>query len=384
MSRVGESATGRITRREHELRAEGRSLVGFGAGEPHFVTPPKVQKAAHSALDAGLTRYTAVAGLPDLREQIARRFASRYGAPWERDHVIATVGAKAALLELALVLFDEGDEVLIPSPCWVSLPEQVRLAGGEAQLVTMERADGFTLRARPLIERMSPSTRAVLLNSPCNPTGARMSAVEMEQLVEACAERQILLISDETYECYVYDGEHVSASQWAGSYPETVVVVGSFSKTWAMTGWRLGWAAGPSELIAQLGVVQSHATSNPTTFVMHAALEALAEPEDAVRARVGEYRRRRDQMVDGLQRLPGITCSRPSGAFYIFADVGEALERRGLGSAAGLAEVFLEEAGVVVVPGEAFGDERSLRLSYACSSETLGEGLERLAEVLAS
>ncbi|MEM1245050.1 MAG: pyridoxal phosphate-dependent aminotransferase [Acidobacteriota bacterium] len=384
MSRVGESATGRITRREHELRAEGRSLVGFGAGEPHFVTPPKVQKAAHSALDAGLTRYTAVAGLPDLREQIARRFASRYGAPWERDHVIATVGAKAALLELALVLFDEGDEVLIPSPCWVSLPEQVRLAGGEAQLVTMERADGFTLRARPLIERMSPSTRAVLLNSPCNPTGARMSAVEMEQLVEACAERQILLISDETYECYVYDGEHVSASQWAGSYPETVVVVGSFSKTWAMTGWRLGWAAGPSELIAQLGVVQSHATSNPTTFVMHAALEALAEPEDAVRARVGEYRRRRDQMVDGLQRLPGITCSRPSGAFYIFADVGEALVRRGLGSAAGLAEVFLEEAGVVVVPGEAFGDERSLRLSYACSSETLGEGLERLAEVLAS
>ncbi|MEM9406136.1 MAG: aminotransferase class I/II-fold pyridoxal phosphate-dependent enzyme, partial [Acidobacteriota bacterium] len=259
-----------------------------------------------------------------------------------------------------------------------------RLAGGEAQLVTMERADGFTLRARPLIERMSPSTRAVLLNSPCNPTGARMSAVEMEQLVEACAERQILLISDETYECYVYDGEHVSASRWAGSYPETVVVVGSFSKTWAMTGWRLGWAAGPSELIAQLGVVQSHATSNPTTFVMHAALEALAEPEDAVRARVGEYRRRRDQMVDGLQRLPGITCSRPSGAFYIFADVGEALVRRGLGSAAGLAEVFLEEAGVVVVPGEAFGDERSLRLSYACSSETLGEGLGRLAEVLAS
>lgn len=380
MSRVGESATGRITGREHELRAEGRSLVGFGAGEPHFGTPPSVVDAAHAALDAGLTRYTAVAGLPDLR----RRLAARYAAQWTQENVILTVGAKAALLELSLALFDDGDEVLVPSPCWVSLPEQVRLAGADAILVPMESAEGFALRAQPLVDAMTSRTRAVLLNSPCNPTGARMAEAEVARLVEACAERDVLLISDETYEHYVYDGDHTSAARWAPSHPETIVVVGSFSKTWAMTGWRLGWAVGPSEIVRQLGVVQSHATSNPTTFVMHAGLAALDEPDEAIRERVAAYRRRRDQLVQGLRELPGLQCTLPDGAFYVFVGVGEVLERLELAGASDLAELLLEEAGVVVVPGEAFGDASCVRLSYACSRETVDEGLARLRKVLGS
>ena len=293
------------------------------------------------------------------------------------------MGAKAALFELALALFDEGDDVIIPSPCWVSLPDQVRLAGADPVLVPMTVEDGYTLRAGPLIAAMSERTRGVILNSPCNPTGGRMAASELEKLAAACAERGAVLISDETYEHFVYDGEsHASAAALASAHPETVVVVGSFSKTWAMTGWRIGWAIGPREIVRSLEVVQSHATSNATTFVMHAAVAALAEPAEETAARVAEYQLRRDQMMAGLAAIEGVSCTTPQGAFYAFVDVSDVLKKRGMNSAEALAEVLLEEAGVVVVPGDAFGASSCIRLSYACGEATLREGLDRMKRAL--
>ncbi len=383
MLRVGESATGRMTRREQELREAGRQLVGLGAGEPHFRTPERVIRAAEDALRAGLTRYTAVAGITDLRQELAEKYAAR-GAPWTAQDVVVSVGAKAALLELALALFDEGDEVVLPAPCWVSLPEQVRLAGADPVLVPSPRDRGYPLEAGPLIAAMTPRTRAMLINSPCNPTGACLSAEGMAELAGACAARGVLLISDETYEHFVYDGRaHASAAAVARQHPETVVVVGSFSKTWAMTGWRVGWAVGPRDIMGAVAAVQSHATSNAPTFAMHAALEALREPHEELAARVAEYERRRDQMVRGLEANPALRCLTPAGAFYVFADLSPALAQGRFATASEVADHLLEEVGVVTVPGEAFGDASSLRLSYACDEETLREGLQRLEAAFA-
>jgi aspartate aminotransferase len=381
MGRIGESATLRLTRRVLQMRAVGADLVDLGAGEPDFDSPAVAVAAATEALASGYTRYTEVGGDPALRSALAERFAAS-GAPWTggADGLI-TVGAKAALFELALALVDEGSEVVIPSPSWVSLPEQVRLAGGEPVLVETDPDDGFAIRAEPLIAAIGPRTRAVLVNSPCNPTGGVVEAAELRRLAEACAERDVPLISDETYDRFVYDGRsHASLSALAGELPDTCVLVGSFSKTWAMTGWRLGWVFGPEPLIARVRAIQSHATSNPTSFAMKGALAAL-DAEDEVRERIAEYEQRRNLLVAGLSSLPGVVCPSPPGTFYTFPEVSGCFARGREGSAE-LAEFLLTEAGVAVVPGIAFGADRHLRISFASSRDQLAEGLRRMALAL--
>ncbi len=276
MSRVGESATLRVSRRAKELTAQGRDIIDFSAGEPDFASPQVALEAASQALRDGFTKYTESNGIPDLRKELASSYARRYGTPWGPGEVLITVGGKAALFELATALFEPGQEVIIPSPCWVSIPEQVRLMGADPVFVATSCDDGFGVPAARVLEAMTPRTRAVILNSPCNPTGGVIAAEDVEAIVTECARRGLLLIFDETYERFVYDGrEHASAARWAASFPETVVVVGSFSKTYAMTGWRVGYALGPKELISQAAVVQSHATSNATSFAMVGALAAL-------------------------------------------------------------------------------------------------------------
>jgi aspartate aminotransferase len=384
LSRIQESGTLEVSRRAAALRARGVAVVDLGVGEPDFDSPPSVVAAAQRALGAGFTRYTAAAGIPELRRGIARRYQERHAAPWGADQVAVTVGAKAALFELALALFEPGHEVVLPTPAWVSFPAQVEIAGASVVQVPMRAEDGFAVRAEPLIAAFSPRTRAVIVNSPCNPTGGVMSAVDLERLVAAAAERGVLVISDETYDQFVYDGaRQASAAALAARYPDTVVLVGSFSKTWAMTGWRLGWAIGPPEIIDGVLRVQGHATSNPTSFAMMGALAALEEPDAEMARRLAEYQVRRDLVLGKLAAIPGVTCAPPAGAFYVFPDFAAHYDDE-LSGSLDMARYLLDEAHVAVVPGEAFGagGERHLRISFAASREELGEGLDRIARSL--
>ncbi len=377
-----ESATLSVARKARELKAAGVDIVDLSVGEPNFPSPEVAVSAATEALAKGFTRYTGNAGIPDLREALASDYRQRHGSFWTTDQVIVTVGAKMALFQLAQALFEEGDEAVVPSPYWVSLPEQVRLAGAEPVIVTTRAEDGFSIRAGALLEAVTNRTRAILLNSPCNPSGGMIDAAELEILVRACADRGLVLIADETYERFVYGGRAtVSAAAFATEFPETVVVVGSFSKTYAMTGWRLGYALGPQRLIAALAKIQSHATSNPTSFAMVGALAALRQGEAQWLERLKEFEARRDFFLPWLNRLPGIECAAPAGAFYAFPNV-TGCYGDGRGDSTAVAEWFLEGARVAVVPGIAFGYEGHVRMSFAAAREDLQEVYSRLQVLL--
>jgi len=372
-----------VSRRSAALRASGVTVYDLGVGEPDFPSPPVAVTAAQRALEQGFTRYTAAAGTPELRRALAERYRRSHDAPWGAEQVVVTVGAKAALFELALALFEPGDEVLLPTPAWVSFAPQVAIAGANVVSVPMRAEDGFPIHAEPLVRAMGARTRAVIVNSPCNPTGGTIAAAELERLVEAAAARGVRVIADETYDRFVYDGaRHASAAALAARFPDTVVLVGSFSKTWAMTGWRLGWLCGPPEVVDGVLRVQGHATSNPTSFAMVGALAALAEPDAEMARRLAEFQLRRDLVATRLAAMPGVRCAPPAGAFYAFPDVSACFDGE-LTDSLSLARYLLEEAHVAVVPGVAFGADAHLRLSFACARETLAEGLDRIAEALA-
>lgn len=383
VARISESATLRVSRRASELRAAGVDVVDFGAGEPDCDSPVVAVEAARRALAEGFTRYTPTAGIPALRRALAERYTRDFGAPWSSADTLVTVGGKGALFEVALALFEEGQEVVLHTPAWVSFAEQIRFAGAEVVEVATDGADGFTIHAERLIAALGPRTRAVILNSPCNPTGGTISAADLRRLVEECARRGVLVISDETYERFVYGGAPpVSAAALAAEFPDTVVLVGSFSKTYAMTGWRLGYLLGPRPLVEAAACIQGHATSNPTSFAMVGALAALEGAESDVRAMIAEYEARRDLLVDRLNSIAGVSCLAPRGAFYVFPDVS-ASYREGRSGSLEFAERLLEEEAVAVVAGEAFGSDRHVRISFACSRAALDEGARRIERFLA-
>jgi aspartate aminotransferase len=379
---INESATLRVARRASELKAQGISLVDFGAGEPDFDSPAVAVDAACRALADGFTRYTPGSGTPELRRALADSARSRWGAPWTARQTVVTVGAKAALFQLALALFEEGQEVVLPAPSWVSFDEQIRFAGARPVPVPTASRDGFRIHAEPLLAAVTERTRALLINSPCNPTGGVISAADLAEVVRFAAARGLLVIADETYERFVYDQPHASAAALAAEFPETVVLVGSFSKTYAMTGWRIGYLMGPAGVVQAVENIQSHATSNPTSFAMVGALAALAGAEMAVAEMIAEYRARRELLIPRLDRLPGFRCQPPDGAFYAFPDVSAAY-RPGRQGSVEFAEWLLEEARVAVVPGAAFGADDHIRISFACSRAELLAGLDRLAAALA-
>lgn len=380
---VGESATLGVARKAKELAAQGVSIIDLSTGQPDYPSPPCAVEAARQALAEGFTRYTATAGIPELREALAARYAETYAAPWSSENVMVSVGGKGALFELALALFDHGDEVVLPSPYWVSFPEHIRFAGAEPVLVPTDVEDGFRIRADAVLAAITPRTRAIMLNSPCNPTGGIVAAEDLRRIVEAAAERGLVVISDETYERFIYgDRPYASAASLAADYPQTVVVVSSFSKTYAMTGWRLGYALAPSWLLSAALNIQSHATSNATSFAMRGAVAALADAEPEVTTMVAEFDRRRDLVSGILEEIPGVTCRPPDGAFYLFPNVA-ACFREGRQGSLELADYLLREARVAVVPGVAFGADDHLRISFAASREALREGLARLAAALA-
>ncbi len=382
MARIGESATLRVSRKAGELRRQGIEVADFSAGEPDFDTPLVGIDAAIEGLRTGFTRYTNSSGIPELREALAERYGA-LGAPWTAASVVVTVGAKAALMELALALFEEDQEVIIPAPYWVTFPEQIRMVGAEPVEIASSVEDGFRIHAEPILEALTPRTRAVLLNSPCNPTGGILEGADLERIVEACAERDVLVIADETYERFIYDGrEHASAAALAARFPDTIILVGSFSKTYAMTGWRVGYLLGPAPVISAVSNIQSHATSNTTSFAMLGALAAMRGAESDVAEMLTEYAVRRELVGERLAAMPGVSCPPPSGSFYAFPRVAECY-REGRQGSIEMAEFLLDEARVAVVPGVAFGNDDHIRISFACSRSELELGLDRMAAALA-
>ncbi|MBV9071490.1 MAG: pyridoxal phosphate-dependent aminotransferase, partial [Acidobacteria bacterium] len=366
-----------------ELINRGVDIVDFGPGEPDFRTPQFVADAGKRAIDQGFTKYTNALGTKALREAIAQRYNKRYRTSVGAEHVIAGNGGKQELFNLMLALVDKGDEVIIPVPYWVSFPDQVQFAGGTPVFARTEASNRFRATLDGIQAVASERTRGVILNSPNNPTGAVITEEELEKIVEWCVSRDVFLIFDETYEFFVYDGNrHASAMRWFERYPETVIVVNSMSKTFAMTGWRLGYAIAHRDVITAAGKIQSHSTSNPSSISQAAALEALSGGEDEVRRMWEAYRDRRAWLMPAINGIEGICCAHPDGAFYIFPDVSAFFGRGVVRDSQTLTNYLLDEARVAVIPGSAFGSDDHIRISYATSMERLQEGVRRIEAAL--
>lgn len=367
------------------LRRQGIDVIGFSVGEPDFDTPAHIREATVAALEQGHTRYTPAGGIPELKEAIQEKLARVNGMQFGLDQIVVSVGAKHALYNAFQVLLDPGDEVVIPAPFWVSYADQVRLAGGTPVIVPTAEETGFKLTAEQLRAHLTPRTRALVLNSPSNPTGAVYSRDELAALAEVVLSHpECLIVADEIYEPFVYDGhQHVSIGSLSPEVLARTLVVNGVSKMYAMTGFRIGYAAGPKELVQAMTDLQSQSTSNPTSISQWAAVAALRGSQEPVQQMVAAFRERRELMLQGLRALPGVTCREPEGAFYLFPRVDAVFGRRHgdtvIQNSGDLAMALLNEARVAVVPGAAFGAEGYLRLSYAASTSQIQAGLQRLA-----
>jgi aspartate aminotransferase len=361
-----------------QLRRAGVDVIDLGAGEPDFPTPENIRRAGAQAIETGHTKYTAAAGTPDLKRAICDRFAADFGARYEPAELLAAAGAKQVIFNAIATLIEQGDEVLVPKPYWVTFPEAVTFAEGRAVWVETED-QGFRLTAGAVERALTPRSKLLLINSPSNPSGLVVAPEEFEKIVGLAVSRGLWVISDECYCQFVYDPVRpFSATQLPEALRSRVLVAGSLSKTYAMTGWRIGYALGPREWIKAMTCVQSHSTSNPTSISQQAAIEALTGPQDSVAQMLQAYSERRDWLIPALNNLPGVTCTTPAGAFYAFPNV------KGTGlTSEELTTRLLEEAHVAVTPGDAFGAPGYLRLSYATSLEKLQTGVERIRGVLA-
>ncbi len=389
VSRITVSSTLAVVMEAERYRAQGVDLVDLGAGEPDFPTPENIKQAAVRAIQENFTRYTPTAGIAELRRAICAWHAREFSSSFEPAETLVTVGGKHAIFNAACALLDPGDEVVVPVPYWVSFRDIVQFAGGTCVFVPTREEDGYELSAEAVERALTPRTRMVILNSPNNPSGAVIRPEVAERIARAVTARGIWLLSDECYSHFVYEGKpHSLGRLRAGSGPaedlrRRLVVVGSLSKTFAMTGWRAGYALAPRELIGEMLKLQSHTTSNISSITQKAALEALTGPQDSIVTMREEYRRRRDFVVAGLRQIPGVTCPMPCGAFYVYPNIGAFLRKNGVASTVDLAGRLLRDAHVAVVPSEAFGTSEHIRISYATSIEELGRGLERMKDFFA-
>jgi len=377
------SATMALNARAKNLSLRGKDVVNFTIGEPDFDTPDNVKQAAHRAIQAGFTKYQPAAGMSELREAIARKLQADNGLNYEPGEVLVSNGAKQALYMTMLCLVQQGDQVLIPAPYWVSYVHQARFC--RAEVVVIDATGTEDLKPTPdlLADALTDRARLLVLNSPCNPTGAVLTGEEFAALVELALERDLWIISDEIYEKLVYDGaQHVSPAAFSKEARDRIITINGASKTYAMTGWRLGYAAGPLEVIQAAGRLQSHMTSGPDSVAQRAALEALTGPQDSVEEMRVAFDRRRHLLVDGLNAIPGISCLVPQGAFYAFPDcrglLGKSYAGRKVQDSLELCEALLDQAGVAAVPGTAFGAEGFIRLHFAKADEEIEKALERL------
>jgi aspartate aminotransferase len=392
MKSLAPSSTLAVQAKAKELRSRGVNVISFGAGEPDFDTPERIKDAAATAMKRGHTKYTEVGGIPELRAAVCTKFKRDNDLAYEPADVLISVGAKHTLFNLFTAVLDPGDEVLVPSPYWVSYPEQVKLVGGVPVPVVTDEATGFDLDPDRLHAAATPRTKVVVLNSPNNPTGAVFSRAALERVARFAIERDLLVVSDECYEPMTYEGRHFSIAQLGPEIKARTLVINTCSKAYAMTGWRIGFAAGPRPLIRAMTDVQSQVTSNPSSIAQWAAVEALGGPQDDVAKMAAEFDRRRRLIVEGLNALPGISCVMPKGAFYAFANVSglfgrrvppaEGAPARTLSGSADVTEFLLTHALVAVVPGVDFGSDAHVRLSYATSTELIRDGLDRMAAAL--
>lgn len=383
VNRIEISATLAVVNEAEKLRAAGVDLVDFGAGEPHFATPQHIKDAAILAIQQNFTKYTAVPGTAELRDAIVHRHSVDFDSDYRREEAIASVGGKHALFNAISVLVDHGDEVVLPVPYWVSFKDIIRYAGGEPVLVPTDEERGFALTAKMIERALTPRTKAIILNSPCNPSGAVMNPDDLAAIVKLAAQRGIWVISDECYVYLNFTGRRYSVGVLR-ECKERMVIIGSLSKTYAMTGWRLGYALAPAAVVSAMQKLQSQSTSNPTSIVQKAAVAALMGSQQCVEQMLAEWIRLRDHVVKGLRAIPGVRCSKPEGAFYVYPNLSAFLGKGGLNSAADLAKRLLNEAHVVTVPGEGFGTREHIRISYATSEAEIDRGLERLRKFLAA
>jgi len=381
VNRIAVSPTMAVMQEAERFKARGADVVDFGPGEPDFPTPEHIKRAAVKALDENRTKYTATAGIAPLRRAICDWHAAQLGSSYEPAECIVNVGGKNSVFNTICSLIDSGDEVIIPSPYWVSYPDIVKYAGGTPVFVETEAEDDFRASARQIEEAIGPQTRIVIINSPNNPTGAVIPKDDFEAILEVCKTRRVWLLSDECYSHFVYGNATPYSIASAAGAKERVIIAGSFSKTFAMTGWRMGYTLGPAPLIGAINKVQSQATSNATSIAQYAALEAMLGPMDSVGVMLAEYARRRELILAGLRAIPGVTCTAPQGAFYVFPNVSAHLGKD-MPDDTTLAKQLLEREHVAVVPGAAFGAPGHVRISYATSVERIEEGLRRLGRFL--
>jgi aspartate aminotransferase len=383
INRIEVSATMAVSAEADKLRSQGVDVVDFGAGEPHFSTPQHIKEAAIAAIQGNFTKYTAVAGTAELRDAIVQRHSADFGSEYRREETIASTGGKNALFNAIQVLVDHGDEVILPVPYWVSFKDIVRYAGGTCVLLESDESQDFRVTADMVVRLITSRTKAIILNSPSNPSGAVMSADDMTEVVRLAHQRGIWVLSDECYVYLNYTGANFSVGSLC-EYKERMVVLGSLSKTYAMTGWRLGYALGPVAVVSAMAKLQSQSTSNPTSIVQKAAVAALKGPQDCVEHMRREYIDLRDHVVKGLRSIPGVSCTMPEGAFYAYPNISAFLGRGGLKSASDVAGKLLREAHVATVPGEGFGTSEHIRVSYATSKAELDRGLERMRKFFAA
>lgn len=383
INRIEPSATMAVVAEADKLRQQGIDVVDFGAGEPHFPTPQHIKDAAIAAIQNNFTKYTAVGGTTELRDAIIQRHAADFASNYRREESIASVGGKHGLFNAIQVLVDHGDEVILPVPYWVSFKDIVRYAGGNCVLLETDEEQGFRITAEMVANLVTSRTKLIILNSPSNPSGAVMTPEDMREVIRFASERGIWVISDECYVYLNYTGRQFSVGSLS-EYRERMVIVGSLSKTYAMTGWRLGFVLAPAQIVSAMQKLQSQSTSNPTSIVQKAAVQALKGPQQCVEEMRQEYIKLRDYAVKGLRSIPGVKCTLPEGAFYTYPNVSAFFGRGGVNSAADLAGKLLREAHVATVPGEGFGTKEHIRISYATSTGELDRGLERMRKFLSS
>ncbi len=370
------SLTLAIDSKAKAMKAEGIDICGFGAGEPDFDTPEHIKEAAIAALQAGFTKYTPSSGLPELRQAIADKFAADNGLEYRASQVIVSNGAKHSCYNAVLATCERGDEVIIPAPYWVSYPDMIRLAGAEPVIVQTSERNGWKMTTEEFENAMTPRTKMVVLNSPGNPTGSVYSREELEGIVNVAAEEDIYILSDEIYEKLVYDGaEHVSVASLSKQAYDLTITVNGFSKSYAMTGWRLGYMGAPEAIARAVDSIQSHSTSNPCSFAQKGAIAALKGDQQPLSDMHDEFDMRRNYMFDRISKIPNISAVKPLGAFYVLVNISQL----GLTSQ-NFADRLLSKANVAIVPGAAFGDDRTVRLSYATSIDIIKKGLDRFQD----
>lgn len=381
------SPTLAINAKAKSMQAQGIHVISFGAGEPDFDTPQNIKAAAVKAIEEGFTKYTPVGGTDDLKDAIIQKFMRDNGLTYKRSEIIASCGGKHSFYNLAQAIFDQGEEVIVPAPYWVSYPPMVALAGATPIIAETREENGFKLTAEDLRKAITLRTKGLIINSPSNPTGSAYTKEELGKIAEIAISKNFFVISDEIYEKIVYDGfKFISIASLSDEIKKRTIIVHGVAKTYAMTGWRIGYTAGPEEIIAAMNNIQSQSTSNPTSIAQKASVEALIGSQDEVSKMVSAFGERRNYIVDRLNKIPGVSCLKPIGAFYVFPNFssyyGKSYQGKKISNSTDLADYFLDVARVAVVPGVEFGADPFERLSYATSMEDIKEGLNRIEEAL--